>query len=58
MIELPSFDHIKDPDAKALLELMKAMLQNQQSINEQLLTTNQQLLTKIDELTRLLQGPK
>ena len=58
MIELPSFDHIKDPDAKALLELMKAMLQNQQSINEQLLTTNQQLLTKIDELTRLLQGLK
>ena len=51
MIELPSFDHIKDPEARAVIELLKVMLLNQQSLLEQ-------QMAKIDELTRLLQGPK
>ena len=51
MSELPSFEHIKDPDARALLSVMKMMIENQQS-------TIEQLSSKIDELTRLLRGSK
>lgn len=51
MNELPSFDHIKDPEARSALDMMKLMIQSQQS-------TIEQLVSKIDELTRLLRGSK
>ena len=58
MIELPSFDHIQDPNARALLELMKSMLENQQAINEQLLEANRQLSADLKELKRLFLNRK
>ena len=51
MNELPSFDHIKDPEARALLDMMKLMIQNQQS-------TIEKLMSKIDGLARLVRGSK
>lgn len=42
MNELPSFDHIKDPEARSALDMMKLMIQSQQS-------TIEQLVSKIDE---------
>ncbi len=51
MSELPSFDHIKDPEARALLDMMKLMILNQQS-------TIERLTSQADGLARLVRGSK
>ncbi len=51
MRKLPSFDHIQDPEARTLLELMAAMIESLQATVE--LQSH-----KIDELARLMRDSK
>jgi hypothetical protein len=49
MNELPSFDHIKDPEVLALLAMMKSFIESQQEMIET-------LKTRIEQLNRMVHG--
>ena len=58
MNELPDIDHIEDPQARVLLQLFKVMLEDQRALNARLTSALEAQQARLDELTRLLYGPK